>query len=140
MTRKFTWPELPDALHECQPWGRPGIEPPLSEVLADPIINAVMRRDGVSSAALEAVVAHAQRRLRQSRALGSPPRHRPRKECLWKTIRSMEVENELCLELDPPGASPAKIAQPTPVERAGSHAGKSDVPLAFHDTELATCA
>ncbi len=47
MTRKFTWPELPSGLHERQPWGRPGIEPPLCEVLADPLIQVVMRCDGV---------------------------------------------------------------------------------------------
>src|SRR3954451_377968 len=65
MTRNFIWPELPAALHEIQPWARPGIEPPLREVLADPLVQAVMRRDGVSRAALESVVAHAQQRLRQ---------------------------------------------------------------------------
>jgi hypothetical protein len=65
MILSFSWPELPGALHECEPWGMPGIEPPLREVLADPLVQAVMRRDGVSRAELESVVAHAQRRLRQ---------------------------------------------------------------------------
>ena len=64
MTRKFTGPKLPDGLHECQPWDCPGIEPALCEVLADPLVHAVMRRDGVSRAALESVIAGAQRRLR----------------------------------------------------------------------------
>jgi hypothetical protein len=60
MTRKFIWPKLPGALAERQPWSRPGIEPPLCEVLADPIVQAVMRRDGVSPSALKSVIAHAQ--------------------------------------------------------------------------------
>jgi len=58
MTRSFT-----ELAGDCLPWGRPGIEPPLREVLADPLVQAVMRRDGVSRAALESVIAHAQRRL-----------------------------------------------------------------------------
>jgi hypothetical protein len=58
MRGEFLWPDLPRALHEQQPWGRPGIEPPLSEVLADPIVQAVMRRDGVSLGALKSVIAH----------------------------------------------------------------------------------
>jgi hypothetical protein len=45
-------------LHEQQPWGRPGIEPPLGEVLADPIVQAVMRRDGISLAALQSIIGH----------------------------------------------------------------------------------
>jgi RNA polymerase sigma-32 factor len=65
MTQEFAWPALPAALHERQPWGSPGIEPRLCEVLADPVIHAVMRCDGVDRAALESVVAHAQQRLRQ---------------------------------------------------------------------------
>jgi hypothetical protein len=57
LRREFVWPDLPRALHEHQPWGKPGIEPPLGEVLEDPIVQAVMRRDGVSLAALQAVIA-----------------------------------------------------------------------------------
>ena len=60
MTRKST--KLLDASYDCQPWGKPGFEPPLCEVLADPLVHAVMRRDGVSRPALESVIAHAQRR------------------------------------------------------------------------------
>ena len=63
--RYALYPELPSALHEGQPWGSPGIEPRLCEVLADPVIHAVMRRDGVCRATLESVVVHAQRRLSQ---------------------------------------------------------------------------
>ena len=64
--REFLWPELPRALHEQQPWGRPGIEPPLGEVLADPIVQAVMRRDRVSRAALQSVIAHVLPWVRQA--------------------------------------------------------------------------
>jgi hypothetical protein len=65
VTREFTWPDVPSTLHEAQPWGKPGIEPTLSEVLADPLVQALMRRDGVSRTALESVIGHAQRRLRR---------------------------------------------------------------------------
>jgi hypothetical protein len=67
MSGKFIWPELPAALHEGQPWSGPGIEPPLCEVLADPIVQAVMRRDGVTPSALKSVIAGAQHRLRKGR-------------------------------------------------------------------------
>lgn len=59
MTRSFT-----GLFAGCPAWGKPGTEPPLREVLADPIVHAVMRRDGVSRAALDSVIAGAQRRLR----------------------------------------------------------------------------
>lgn len=65
LRRNFVWPELPVALHESQPWGRAGIEPPLREVLADPLIHAIMRCDGVSNAALESVIIRARWRMRQ---------------------------------------------------------------------------
>ena len=61
MTQEFVWPELHGALHMHQPWGVPGIEPPLREVLTDPLVRAVMRRDGVSLAALESLVAAVRR-------------------------------------------------------------------------------
>ncbi|HZL60588.1 MAG TPA: hypothetical protein VFC38_12920 [Stellaceae bacterium] len=63
MYRKFTLPDVPGAVHERQPWGIAGIEPPLCEVLADPLVQAVMRRDGVSREALRRVVARAQAKL-----------------------------------------------------------------------------
>jgi len=55
--------DLPGAPPDCRAWGSPGIEPPLCEVLADPLVQTVMRSDGVSRAALDSVIAHAQRRL-----------------------------------------------------------------------------
>ncbi|GGF45041.1 hypothetical protein GCM10011611_59340 [Aliidongia dinghuensis] len=64
MPQKFVWPELHDALHERQPWGLPGIEPPLREVLADPLVRAVMRSDGVPLARLETLIADIRRRRR----------------------------------------------------------------------------
>ncbi|HUN51307.1 MAG TPA: hypothetical protein VMU42_09325 [Candidatus Sulfotelmatobacter sp.] len=51
-------------------WGKAGVEPDLREVLADPLVHLVMRRDRVSMAALCNVVAVAQARLRQ----GAPRR------------------------------------------------------------------
>jgi hypothetical protein len=45
-------------------WLSAGKEPPLAELLADPLIGLVMRRDGVSPAALRAVIATARHRLR----------------------------------------------------------------------------
>jgi hypothetical protein len=63
-TRAFTWPKLPEKLHERQPWGRPGLEPQLCDVLADPLVAAIMQSDGVSRAALESVIGDAKRRLR----------------------------------------------------------------------------
>lgn len=41
-----------------------GREPTLDEVLADPLVALLMRRDGVSAAQLRAIVATAQDRLR----------------------------------------------------------------------------
>src|SRR6266436_3465320 len=41
VTREFTWPNVPSALHEAQPWGKVGIEPTVSEVLADPLVQAL---------------------------------------------------------------------------------------------------
>jgi hypothetical protein len=59
MTQGFIGP-----LAGCPPWGAPGAEPSLREVLADPLVHAVMQRDGVSRAALACLIACAQRRLR----------------------------------------------------------------------------
>jgi len=41
-----------------------GLEPRLSEVLNDPLIHAVMARDGVTDAELRSVICHAQRSLK----------------------------------------------------------------------------
>jgi hypothetical protein len=66
MTREFVWPELPAALHERRPWGRAGLEPALSEALADPLVLTIMRRDGVSNAALESIVTDARKRIQKA--------------------------------------------------------------------------
>jgi len=47
-------------------WRRAGEEPALEEVLADPVIHAVMRRDGVTLAELQAAIRRAQQRLQAS--------------------------------------------------------------------------
>ena len=48
-------------------------EPSLSEVMADPIIHAVMRRDGVTAEQLATLLRNASARIddRQNRAAGS---------------------------------------------------------------------
>jgi hypothetical protein len=58
-------PSSPGQATAPQPqfWREAGREPSLREALADPLVHLVMRRDGVSLAELEAVVAHAQARL-----------------------------------------------------------------------------
>lgn len=43
-----------------QRWGVPGSEPPLAEVLADPVVHLVMRGDGVTHTELEAIIRRAQ--------------------------------------------------------------------------------
>jgi signal transduction histidine kinase/CheY-like chemotaxis protein/HAMP domain-containing protein len=57
--------DVSNALRDAQPWRKPEIEPPLSDVLADPLVQALMRRDGVSRTELESIIARAQRRLRR---------------------------------------------------------------------------
>jgi hypothetical protein len=51
------------SLHERDAWGVAGIEPSLCEALADPLVHAVMRRDGVTRDELVAVIRAAQSRL-----------------------------------------------------------------------------
>lgn len=46
-------------------WTEAGIEPRLSDVLADPLVHQVMRRDGLERADLEAAVALGRRMLRR---------------------------------------------------------------------------
>ncbi len=48
-------------------WLGAGQEPDLAEVLADPLVHLVMRRDGVTPAALAAVIAAARARWRGDR-------------------------------------------------------------------------
>ena len=56
--------ELPPApLCQRQPYGTAGSEPDLCEVLADPLVHLVMRRDGVTPAALKAVIVRARAKL-----------------------------------------------------------------------------
>jgi hypothetical protein len=80
MPREFVWSEPPDAVHERQPWGLPSVEPPLCDVLADPIIRARMQSDGVTSTALESIIIDAQRRN-----LRSPARRERQAEPVWGT-------------------------------------------------------
>ena len=48
----------------AEDWLRPGAEPLLGEVLADPLVHLVMRRDGVSQTQLRGIIARAQACLR----------------------------------------------------------------------------
>lgn len=66
----------PPAAPAPEPWRTTGLEPPLEDMLADPIVQAVMACDGVSEGELRAVVAAA--------APGTPaetaPAPRPRRQ------------------------------------------------------------
>jgi hypothetical protein len=57
---------LPLCAPSRDPWARAGIEPRLAEMLADPLVHQVMRRDGVTEAALRGVIGRAQARLRSA--------------------------------------------------------------------------
>jgi hypothetical protein len=46
-------------------WTAAGVEPALAEVLADPMVHLVMRRDGVSPCGLWQVIAAARAALRR---------------------------------------------------------------------------
>lgn len=46
-----------------RPYERAGIEPDFAEILTDPVLHAVMNRDGISTDTLRAVVLSAQIRL-----------------------------------------------------------------------------
>lgn len=58
----------PDSPYRAPHAHRDDPEPALEELLDDPVLHAVMARDGVDRATLEAVIADARRRL------GPPPR------------------------------------------------------------------
>jgi hypothetical protein len=45
-------------------WSEAGTEPPLAEVLADPLVHQVMRRDGVTPSELQRIIRQAQAQLR----------------------------------------------------------------------------
>jgi len=52
--------------HRIRPadlWREAGSEPRLSELLSDPLVHEVMRRDGVSQAELALVIAEARMKL-----------------------------------------------------------------------------
>jgi len=59
--RPFELPPIP--LCRRQPYGVAGVEPDLCEMLADPLVHLVMRRDGVSPTALKAVILRARAKL-----------------------------------------------------------------------------
>jgi hypothetical protein len=44
-------------------WVEAGVEPSLADILADPLLHLVMRRDGVTQAALASVIAAARAAL-----------------------------------------------------------------------------
>ena len=56
-------PRFPHGPHDL--WRQAGIEPPLADVLRDPVVQAVMRRDGVTPDELLRVIAEAQAQLRR---------------------------------------------------------------------------
>jgi hypothetical protein len=84
--------DVSNALHEAQPWGRSGVEPPLSDVLADPLVQVLMRRDGVSRTELESIIARATEAATMQPSLTS---------CLGRTTRGM-VHNELEFDNEAP--------------------------------------
>ena len=59
--RPFELPPVP--LSQRQPYGVASIEPGLCDMLADPLVHLLMRRDGVSPAALKAVIILARAKL-----------------------------------------------------------------------------
>ncbi len=44
-----------------QDWRHAGIEPAIDDMLADPIVHAIMRRDGIGEGEVRAAIAHARR-------------------------------------------------------------------------------
>jgi len=46
-------------------WGVPGREPSIAEMLADPLVHAVMRRDGIGACQVMAAVHEARTHLRR---------------------------------------------------------------------------
>ena len=49
--------------HVSRQWLEPGVEPALNDLLADPVMHAVMRRDGVTTRELCNHIASARARL-----------------------------------------------------------------------------
>lgn len=57
------WPlQVPTQARQC--WGIVAKEPPLVEVLADPVVHLMMRGDGVTHTELEALILRVQNELR----------------------------------------------------------------------------
>jgi hypothetical protein len=56
-------------------WGQPGLEPRVEEMVSDPIVQLIMRRDQVTVAQIMATVIKARARLQPDRptAVASPP-------------------------------------------------------------------
>ena len=52
------------AIRPARPWSGGGCEPRLEDVLADPIVHQLMRRDGVAPADLRALIARVRARER----------------------------------------------------------------------------
>ena len=48
---------------DARRWSRAGEEPDLADLLADPVVHLVMRRDGVSTAELLAVITDARAKM-----------------------------------------------------------------------------
>ncbi len=62
---------LPDRTSKGHdPWAEPGCEPSLAEVLDDPLVHLVMRRDGVELLQLRQIIAQAQAQLGEGRCCG----------------------------------------------------------------------
>jgi hypothetical protein len=55
-------------------WGRPGVEPQVEEIVHDPIVQLIMRRDRLTVAQIMATVTRARARLCSDRpnAVSSP--------------------------------------------------------------------
>jgi hypothetical protein len=60
--------EMPTATIGAHGYEEAGIEPSIAEVLAEPIVHAVMRRDSISEATLIGVIKEARKRLEQRAA------------------------------------------------------------------------
>ena len=56
-----------------QPWAKAGVEPPLQEVLADPIVASLMKADRITRRDIQAAMAREPRPVMQElEALGIP--------------------------------------------------------------------
>jgi hypothetical protein len=60
--------EMPAAINAMRAYDEAGIEPSIAEVLAEPIVHAVMRRDSISEATLVGFIKEARKRLEERAA------------------------------------------------------------------------